>query len=102
MAGNIQLKSNDGTLFEVDRSVIRLSTTLNTMFQGNLIYHPHEVKIDTIVMDKAIKCWIIFSLLDLGMDSPDAGEQLNDPIPLQVGQTFAIFDEIFKVAWSSS
>ena len=37
MAGNIQLKSNDGTLFEVDRSVIRLSTTLNTMFQGNLM-----------------------------------------------------------------
>ena len=54
-------------------------------------------------MDEEIKCWIIFSLfLDLGMDSPDAGEQLNDPIPLQVRQTFAIFDEIFKVAWSSS
>jgi len=50
----ILLKSNDDELFEVDRNVIRLSTTLNTMFQ------------------------------DLGMDVPDAGEQLlNDAIPLQ-------------------
>jgi len=30
----IYLKSNDEEIFEVDRSVIRLSTTLNTMFQG--------------------------------------------------------------------
>lgn len=29
----IQLKSNDDEIFEVDRDVIRLSTTLNTMFQ---------------------------------------------------------------------
>lgn len=46
------LQSNDNEEFEVDRDVIRLSTTLNTMFQ------------------------------DLGMDDPDAGETLNDPIPL--------------------
>uniref|UniRef100_A0A915DRS0 Skp1-related protein n=1 Tax=Ditylenchus dipsaci TaxID=166011 RepID=A0A915DRS0_9BILA len=38
----IQLKSNDDEIFEVERDVIRLSTTLNTMFQ------------------------------DLGMDAPDA------------------------------
>lgn len=31
----IVLKSNDDELFEVDRNIIRLSTTLNTMFQGN-------------------------------------------------------------------
>lgn len=48
----IILQSNDNEEFEVDRDVIRLSTTLNTMFQ------------------------------DLGMDDPDAGESLNDPIPL--------------------
>ena len=39
MANNnnrILLKSNDDETFEVDRSVIRLSTTLNTMFQGFL------------------------------------------------------------------
>lgn len=30
----IQLQSNDNETFEVDRDVIRLSTTLNTMFQG--------------------------------------------------------------------
>lgn len=30
----IVLKSNDDELFEVDRDIIRLSTTLNTMFQG--------------------------------------------------------------------
>ena len=36
MAENIQLKSNDGALFEVDRSVIRLCTTLNG-FEGNLM-----------------------------------------------------------------
>ncbi|KAI6176189.1 Skp1-related protein [Aphelenchoides bicaudatus] len=48
----IILQSNDNEEFEVDRDVIRLSTTLNTMFQ------------------------------DLGMDDPDAGETLNDPIPL--------------------
>ncbi|KAI1706559.1 skp1 family, dimerization domain-containing protein [Ditylenchus destructor] len=41
-APKIQLKSNDDEIFEVDRDVIRLSTTLNTMFQ------------------------------DLGMDGPDA------------------------------
>lgn len=35
-APKIQLKSNDDEIFEVDRDVIRLSTTLNTMFQGNV------------------------------------------------------------------
>jgi Skp1 family, tetramerisation domain len=30
----ILLKSNDDEIFEVEREVIRLSTTLNTMFQG--------------------------------------------------------------------
>ena len=35
-AVKIQLKSNDAEIFEVDRSVIRLSTTLDTMFQGKL------------------------------------------------------------------
>ena len=48
----ILLQSNDNEIFEVDRDVIRLSTTLNTMFQ------------------------------DLGMDAPEAVETLNDPIPL--------------------
>lgn len=48
----IILQANDGEEFEVDRGVIRLSTTLNTMF------------------------------LDLGMDDPETGDQLNDPIPL--------------------
>jgi S-phase kinase-associated protein 1 len=48
----IILQSNDNEEFEVDRDVIRLSTTLNTMFQ------------------------------DLGMDDPDTNEGLNDPIPL--------------------
>ncbi|KAH7702272.1 S-phase kinase-associated protein 1 [Aphelenchoides avenae] len=48
----IQLQSNDNETFEVDRDVIRLSTTLNTMFQ------------------------------DLGMDAPEAADTLNDPIPL--------------------
>jgi len=48
----IILQSNDKENFEVDRDVIRLSTTLNTMFQ------------------------------DLGMDDPDAEDSLNDPIPL--------------------
>ncbi|KAI6234568.1 Skp1-related protein [Aphelenchoides fujianensis] len=49
----IVLQSNDNEEFEVDRDVIRLSTTLNTMFQ------------------------------DLGMDDPEqASETLSDPIPL--------------------
>ncbi|CAK5076638.1 unnamed protein product [Meloidogyne enterolobii] len=56
MANNnnrILLKSNDDETFEVDRSVIRLSTTLNTMFQ------------------------------DLGMDQSDANDaMLQEPIPL--------------------
>lgn len=52
MSNKILLKSNDDEIFEVDRSVIRLSTTLNTMFQ------------------------------DLGMDQTEAGDVLNDPIPL--------------------
>lgn len=30
----IKLVSSDGEIFEVDRDVIKLSTTLNTMFQG--------------------------------------------------------------------
>nr|AHW98770.1 S-phase kinase-associated protein 1 [Globodera rostochiensis] len=47
------LKSNDDEVFEVDRGVIRLSTTLNTMFQ------------------------------DLGMDQAEAGDKMfSDPIPL--------------------
>uniref|UniRef100_A0A914CEH6 Skp1-related protein n=1 Tax=Acrobeloides nanus TaxID=290746 RepID=A0A914CEH6_9BILA len=49
----ILLQSNDGEVFEVDRDVIRLSTTLNTMFQ------------------------------DLGMDAPEAADSLVDPIPIQ-------------------
>uniref|UniRef100_A0A914L405 Skp1-related protein n=3 Tax=Meloidogyne TaxID=189290 RepID=A0A914L405_MELIC len=56
MANNnnrILLESNDDETFEVDRSVIRLSTTLNTMFQ------------------------------DLGMDQSDANDaMLQEPIPL--------------------
>lgn len=34
MPPKFYLKSNDNQIFEVDRSVIRLSTTLNTMIQG--------------------------------------------------------------------
>ncbi|KAL3075684.1 hypothetical protein niasHS_012514 [Heterodera schachtii] len=52
-ASKFFLKSNDDEVFEVDRNVIRLSTTLNTMFQ------------------------------DLGMDQAEAGEKMyTDPIPL--------------------
>lgn len=34
----IFLQSSDKEIFEVDRDVIRLSTTLNTMFQGNFSF----------------------------------------------------------------
>ena len=37
MTRRIQLKSNNDEIFDVDRSVIRLSNTLNTMFQGKLL-----------------------------------------------------------------
>ncbi|CAD5221820.1 unnamed protein product [Bursaphelenchus okinawaensis] len=52
MPKKIILQSNDNEDFEVDRDVIRLSNTLNTMFQ------------------------------DLGMDDPESADSLNDPIPL--------------------
>ncbi|MFH4974401.1 hypothetical protein AB6A40_001110 [Gnathostoma spinigerum] len=49
----IQLKSSDDEIFDVDRDVIKLSTTINTMLQ------------------------------DLGMDSNEGGDAfMTDPIPL--------------------
>jgi len=49
----IKVESSDHEQFEVEREVIKLSTTINTMLQ------------------------------DLGMDSSDASEEMTDPIPLQ-------------------
>uniref|UniRef100_A0A915ARV4 Skp1-related protein n=1 Tax=Parascaris univalens TaxID=6257 RepID=A0A915ARV4_PARUN len=50
----IHLQSSDNEVFEVERGVIKLSTTINTMLQ------------------------------DLGMDNNDSGDaEMNDPIPLQ-------------------
>uniref|UniRef100_A0A915BXC3 Skp1-related protein n=2 Tax=Parascaris univalens TaxID=6257 RepID=A0A915BXC3_PARUN len=50
----IRLLSSDNESFEVERDVIKLSTTINTMLQ------------------------------DLGMDSNESGDaEMNDPIPLQ-------------------
>uniref|UniRef100_A0A915NV64 Skp1-related protein n=1 Tax=Meloidogyne floridensis TaxID=298350 RepID=A0A915NV64_9BILA len=66
MANNnnrILLKSNDDETFEVDRSVIRLSTTLNTMFQDNR--------------------YPVLYIYHLGMDQSDANDaMLQEPIPL--------------------
>jgi S-phase kinase-associated protein 1 len=68
----IYLKSNDEEVFEVERSVIRLSTTLNTMFQG---FHS--------CLSVSLANYDAKRFPDLGMDQPVAGEaMLTDPIPL--------------------
>ena len=66
----IILKSNDDKCFEVDRSVISLSKTLNNMFQSLLYLLPQIYSFLTL-------------FLDLGMDQENSADyMMAEPIKL--------------------
>uniref|UniRef100_A0A0M3HU65 Skp1-related protein n=1 Tax=Ascaris lumbricoides TaxID=6252 RepID=A0A0M3HU65_ASCLU len=107
----IRLLSSDNEAFEVERDVIKLSTTINTMLQGKwcVVTSPltslfgclwrmsaeksqpkirllssdneaFEVERDVIKLSTTINTM----LQDLGMDSNESGDaEMGDPIPLQ-------------------